>query len=149
MAGDKWKFYNPYCERVFKNDIDDEHTYKMMLLSSASNCTDLTLANKADLTNEIASANGYTAGGATLQNFTVTRSAAVTKLDCDDASWTASGGNIAARYAVIYDDTHASDALVCFALLDNTPADLVSVSGQTFDVRIHNSGIGTIQANNT
>lgn len=65
--------------------------------------------------NELATGNGYTAGGATLAGV------AVTEDDVDDrcevtwnnVAWVAGGGPIGpASGAIIYDDTHASDAIV-------------------------------------
>lgn len=62
-------------------------------------------------TNELATANGYTQGGATLSGQAVTE-AATTKWDATDVQWTATGAGFTAYHAVIYDST-AGDDLIC------------------------------------
>lgn len=60
----------------------------------------------SSVTNELATANGYTAGGATLASKTLTYDAATNqvRLDAADVSWTAVGTLTAAR-AVVYKST--------------------------------------------
>lgn len=68
---------------------------------------------KADLA-EISAGNGYTAGGIDMQN-TYAEVAGVGTCSVVDEVWTASGGSIGPfRYAVAYDDTHASDVLIAW-----------------------------------
>ena len=59
-------------------------------------------------------------------------------------TWTASGGSITARFAVIYDDTHASDQALCVCLLDTAPADVTATDGNTFTITMNASGILTL-----
>lgn len=56
------------------------------------------------------SGTGYTAGGIALANTTITKDDAnnVIVLDADDATWPSS--TITARYAIVYNNTGASDA---------------------------------------
>ncbi len=72
------------------------------------------------------------------------RNVASVKFDVDDVVWTAGAVSIVARYAVIYDDTHATDALVCWALLDNSPANVTATTGNTLTVAIHANGVFAI-----
>lgn len=66
---------------------------------------------KADLV-EITAENGYTAGGDDAQN-SISRSGGVSSIVGVDIVWTSSGGTFGPfRYAVLYDDTHASDAMI-------------------------------------
>lgn len=69
----------------------------------------------ADLT-QIAGNNGYTTGGADI-TYNSTRSGGTVTSTAVDVVWTASGGNLGSsttgRYVSIYDDTSASDNLLC------------------------------------
>ena len=56
-----------------------------------------------DLTNELTTTGGYTAGGQAIAGLTLTQSGVVTNLTGSTVVWTASGGGIAAfRFAVAY-----------------------------------------------
>ena len=66
---------------------------------------------KTDLA-EIGAGNGYTAGGDDITN-TYSEASGTGTLAGTDVTFTAAGGTIGAfRYAVIYNDTHASDILM-------------------------------------
>lgn len=64
---------------------------------------------KSQVANEVVNGNGYTTGGKILANKTATYAADTNTitLDADDLVWLAASIN--ARYAVIYDDTPATD----------------------------------------
>jgi len=146
MAADAWKMYDTARERIADATYDlDNDTFKMALYLSTSDAATLTSGNaeKADLTNEHANANGYTTGGVTVAA-TWTRSGSTVTFDVADGVWTASTGSIVARFAVIYDDTHASDGLLCMSLLDNAPADITATDGNTLTVQINASGVFTL-----
>lgn len=122
----------------------DTHTFKLLLTSSSYTPNASTHTVKADVTNELSTANGYTAGGATLTTVTWNRSGGTVTFDADNVVWTASGGSIVARYAVLYSDTAASDELVGYVLLDTTPADVTTTSGNTLTIAWNASGIFTL-----
>lgn len=148
----KWLLYNKFKEYAGDGTIDlDNDTFKIGLYLSSSNAATLTNSVLADLTNEHANANGYTTGGNTLANVTWTESSGTVTLDADDTSWTASGGSITARFAVIYDDTPTSpaDPLVCYSLLDTTPADVTATDGNVLAINFHSSGIIAISGGAT
>lgn len=152
MTANAWKMYDIARERMGDITYDmDGDEFKMALFLSTSDAATLTTANSnlADLTNEHANANGYTTGGVAItasitpaNQWLLTGSTIM--FDADDAVWTASGGSIICRFAVIYDDTHASDGLLCMTTLDNTPADVTVTSGNTLTVAINASGVFTI-----
>lgn len=63
---------------------------------------------KADATNELSTAGGYTALGVTLGSKTYAASSLVTTFDAADAAWTST--TITFRYGVLWDDTPTSPA---------------------------------------
>lgn len=126
----------------FKNKLGDgtydldTNTFKVMLVTSAYTPS-LAHTTKANITNELATANGYTAGGATLANVQYTGGA----WDANNVVWTASGGSLTARYFVVYQSgtfNTVTDALVGYGLLDNTPADVTVTDTNTLTLTISN-----------
>lgn len=148
MASGKWKTYDFVCKYIGDgtHDLDDATRLKMALYLSTSNANTLSVGTgvKADLTNEHANANGYLTGGQALTGETWVRSGSTAVLDCNDVVWTASGGSIVARFAVIYASgtfNGVVDPLLCVCLLDTTPADLTATDGNTLTVTINASGV--------
>lgn len=138
-------FYQSFREYLGDATIDlDGHTFKVLLTSSSYTPNAGTHTVKADVTNELSTANGYTAGGETLGSVTWNRSGGTVTFGAADTVWTASGAGITARYAVLYDDTAASDELVCYILLDTTPADVTATAGNTLTLAWNGSGILTL-----
>lgn len=140
MTAGTFTLYNHVAESIADGSIDlDNDSFKIALLDSG-HTPNLANTQWSDVSaDEVANGNGYTTGGGVLDNVTWTRSSGVATFDSDDEVWTASGGSIAARYAVIYDDTHASDLLIGYVLLDVTPADLTATDGNTMTVGPHAS----------
>lgn len=107
---------NNFLEQLLKGDIDfDSDTFKIILMASGFSFNRSTDVDYSDVSaSELATLYGYTAGGATLANVVVaqddTGNAGV--VTWDNASWTASGGDLVTSGAIIYDDTHASDAII-------------------------------------
>jgi len=103
--------FNSFVEALAekKHDLGAD-TLKVMLTNAAPVATN---AVKADLT-EISAGNGYTAGGNTASVTSSAQTSGTYKLVLGDpATWTASGGSIGPfRYAVLYNDTAASDELI-------------------------------------
>ena len=50
-------------------------------------------------------------------------------------SWTASGGSIVARFAVLYE---VSGDVLAYCLLDSTPADVTTTAGNTLTISAGN-----------
>ena len=135
-------FYQSFREYMADGTIDlDTHTFKVVLTSSSYTPNASTHTVLTDVTNEL-SGNGY--ARATLGSVTWNRSGGTVTFDAADTVFTASGGSIVARYAVIYDDTAASDELVCYILLDTAPADVTTTSGNTLTLQWNASGIFTL-----
>lgn len=101
------------------------HSLKIALYTSSATLGASTTAYSA--TNEI-SGTGYSAGGTALTNVDPTSSGTTAYWDAADPSWTTS--TFTARGALIYNDTHASDA----AISSHDFGSDKSVSGGTFQI---------------
>lgn len=138
-------FYQSFREYVADGTIDlDTDSFKVTLHTSSYTPNASTHSIYSDLTNELATAVGYTNGGAALGSVTWTRSGATVTFDAADTTWTASGGSIVARYAVIRKDGTTGgivSPLVAYILLDTTPADVTTTDGNTLTLQWNASGI--------
>jgi hypothetical protein len=138
-AGD-WTFTNAGRTSLLNGTFDiDSDTWRMALFQSTSNIG-ASSTTYAGLTNEVANANGYTIGGIAI-TLTLAGTTTVTVDISTDPVWTASGGSITARFAVIYE---LSGNVLCYCLLDNTPADVTATSGNTLTVAANASGVFTL-----
>lgn len=140
------KMYGNMLLKALNKEIDwDSETIKVMLCTSSYTPDQDTHIYKSSITNEVASGDGYTTGGAALANKTIgyTAGTNVIKLDADDCVWTAS--SITARYAVFYDDSPATDATKPLLGYVDFEADKVSASG-TFTITHDAAGIFTSTA---
>lgn len=141
MAAGNWTFTNAGRTSLLNGDFDlDTNTFLMALFLSNSNIGAAS-TTYAGLTNEHANANGYTTGGVSMGALTLAGTTTVTVDDPADVVWTASGGSIVARFAVIYKS--AGNVLV-YCLLDSTPADVTATTGNTLTVALNASGIFTL-----
>jgi hypothetical protein len=151
MAAGKWKLYEKANLRLADGTFDMDNAslgLTMALFLSTSNCDTLSVGTGiyGDLTNEVATNFGYTQGGVALTGETWTNSASVSTFDCDNVVWTASGGSITARFAVIYCNATVNTIvkpLLCVSLLDTTPADVTATTGNTLTIAINASGVFT------
>jgi hypothetical protein len=132
--------YNHTAKRFADGANAVGDTYKVILCTAATfDATDTTLAGITKT--EVATANGYTAGGVALTNVavtTVTTNGA--KFDADDLTWSASGGSIAAAFAILFNDTDADDPPLALIDFDGTET---AVNGTDFLIVWNASGIFT------
>jgi hypothetical protein len=141
MAAGPWTFTNTGRTSLLNGTFDlDTDTFLMALFLSTSNIGAAS-TTYAGLTNEHANANGYTTGGVSMGALTLSGTTTVTVDDPADVVWTASGGSIVARFAVIYE---SGGNVLCYCLLDSTPADVTATTGNTLTVALHASGIFTL-----
>lgn len=110
-------------------------SFKQALLASTSNIGAGT-TTFAGVTNELSTANGYTAGG---QAVTVALTGTTT-ITVSNLTWTASGGSITARWSVIYE---VGGDVLCYRLLDSTPADVTATDGNTLNT-IDTAGLAVV-----
>ena len=140
MAAGAWVFTDRTRTAILKGEFDiDTDSWKMALFLSSSDLGASSTAYAA-VTNEHANANGYTTGGNAI-TLTISGSTTVTIDIQTDPVWTANGGSIVARFACIYE---VSGAVICYCLLDSTPADVTATDGNTLTVAAHASGVFTL-----
>lgn len=147
MAAQAWQIYNEFKATLGLKALNlNTDAMKMALFTSASNAANVALvtAQYATLTNELANGNGYTTGGFTLGSVSYSQTAGTAHFVVGTATWTASGGNLVFRFAVIYDNTATNKDLICYSTLDNTPADVTITDGTTLNVTINASGVFTL-----
>jgi hypothetical protein len=149
MAAGKVKLYEKAKGNIANGTIDlDSDTFKAILLSSASNANTLSGSEVlADLTNELATANGYTNGGQTLTSVTWTQSGGTWTFTSAAPVWTASGAGITARLFAVYANVTRNgkvNPLVGVVLMDIAPADVTATAGNTFTVTPNASGLFTL-----
>jgi hypothetical protein len=148
MAAGKWKMYESAKLAWANGLIDfDTHSFKINLYSSASNANTLTAATitqLSDITNQLATLNGYTQNDKAVTITTTNVGGTITIDETTNPTWTASGGSITARFAVIYNDTHANDMPCFVCLLDTAPADVTATNGNTLTININASGLVTV-----
>lgn len=144
MAADAWKIYDKLKLFVLNGTIDlDTDTIKVALFLSTSNCASLTHDELGDLTNQHANANGYTTGGVTVTP-SLAQVTSTTTYDATDAVFTASGGNIVARFAVLYANVTrngVTNPLIGFTLMDNAPADVTITPPNTLTIATPAGGV--------
>ena len=149
-----WRVYQEFKDALGEKLVNLEtDTIKCALFLSTSNCGDVALAaaHYATLTNEHANqgAPGYETGGKTCAT-TWAQAAGTATFDMTaDPAWTATGGSIVARFAVIYSDTAADKDLIAYCILDSTPADVTVTVSNTLTIQIHLSGVFTLAGGET
>jgi len=135
------KVYGNAIKASWNKEIDwDSDNIKVMLLTSAYTPNQDGHDYLDDVVAYQVTGTGYTAGGAVLTGKTLTYDAATNtwKFDANDTTW--AGSTVTARYAVVYDDSGATDAqkaLICY--MDFT-TDRASSNGE-FVVRWSADGI--------
>lgn len=130
MAAGAWTPTNATRTNVLNGTFDwDSDTYKCAIFLSTSNIG-ASSTTYAGVTNEHANANGYTTGGISVA-FTLAGTTSVTASFTTNPVWTASGGSIVGRFAVIYE---VGGNVAFYCLLDSTPADVTTTTGNTLTI---------------
>lgn len=137
------KLYGKFFNACFNKEVDwNSDTIKAMMTTASYTPDQDTHDYKDDVTNEV-TGTGYSAGGATLANPTITYTGATNKcvLDADDASWSSSSITLpVSGSVVVYDSSPASDATRPLCCYQTTDTQVQSTSG-TFTVQWSASGI--------
>jgi hypothetical protein len=123
--------YYQFVEDLIKGVHDfSTDTFKVALSNGTPLQTHALLASIS----ELATANGYTAGGATTTIGGTTHSTGtITLTATDPAAWTASGAGITFRYAALYNTTASGVTNPLIAYWDNGSSTTVT-SGNTLQV---------------
>lgn len=131
MAVGKWRRTNNARMRLAKGNWNiDSATMKCALFLSTSNIGP-TSTTYAALTNEHANANGYTTGGVSV-DFAFSGTTTITRVFTGgNPSWTAAGGSLVFRYAVIYE---VGGDVYEYCLLDTTPGNITIPDGLQFTI---------------
>lgn len=127
MAAGPWILTNQARTKILDGSFASGSSWKVALFLSTSNIGAAS-TTFAGLTNQHAAANGYTAGGVAVTPV-LSGTTSVTWSFATNPSWTASGGSIVARFAVLY--KVSSDDVMAYCLLDSTPADVLTTAGNT------------------
>lgn len=132
MAAGNWTFTDAGRTALLNGTFDlDSDTFKMALFRSTSNlgASSTTFAGVTDECNT----GGYTAGGITVTlGLSGTTTVSVT---CSDPVWTATGTSLVARFAAVYE---VGGNILCYCLLDSTPADVTVTVGNNLTVTTTN-----------
>lgn len=140
MAAGAWTFTSGGRTKLLDGTFDiDTDSWKLALFLSTSNIGSAS-TTYAGVTNEVATANGYTQAGIAVA-LTLSGTTTVTAAMTTAPVWTASGGSITARFAVIYE---VGGKVLCYALLDSTPADVTATDGNTFTVGANAATVFTL-----
>lgn len=133
MPANPWTLVNSALTNALNGGFDfDSDSWKVALFLSTS---DIGVGSTtfAGVTNEHAAANGYAAGGVAV-TCSLSGTTTVT-VDFSDALFTASGGAIVARTAVLYE---VGGNVLAFSVfhVGGTPTDKTVPDGEVFEVRI-------------
>lgn len=132
--------YNSFKRDIMNGSIDlDTDTIKCMLVTSSYTADQDAHTKRSDITNEV-TGTGYSSGGATLANLSVSVDNTDNEgvFDADDVSWTSS--TITARGAVLYKSrggASSADELIAYV---DFGSDITSTAG-TFLITWSSEGI--------
>lgn len=129
MTAGQWTFTSAGLTEILNGTIDLTGDFKVGLLQSTSNIS-TSSTTWAGVTNEVAAANGYTTGGIAV-DLSLAGTNPVELAFVANPVFAATGGNISARWAALY---QVGGNVLAFYLLDITPADLTITDGNTYTV---------------
>lgn len=148
MAVQAFKWYNQALKKIGNGSINfASDTFRLLLVTSASNFATRTLGLLGSLTNEVSEANGYSSSGKALGNvtWTVGASAKQYRFLASSVAWSANGGSISnIKGAVVVKIGASAGArdLVCFASL--TGSQFALAAGNRLTIQPNAAGILTL-----
>lgn len=135
MAAGNFTWFDHALKKIADGTINMNGTnFKVALLASTQSLSQSFVGSSgdcryADLTAELATANGYTNGGLALANETLTRSGANVTFTADPWAWTITGAGITYKYLVMWDDAATNKDLVCFVDMDTSGGSVTVPAG--------------------
>lgn len=134
---------NKFKTELWRGTINGStDVFKIALMASGFTYNQDTHGDYADISaSELPTASGYTVGGATLGGVTITQNDTLNEgiIAWNNPSWVASGGDLTAIGAIIYDDTHLDDVIVGYI---DFGSDQTTLNGGTFTIVDVQSTIG-------
>lgn len=131
--------YNHTMGNFLKGNNLEADVYKINLYSSFVFNASATTKTAAEVgCTQLSTANGYTQNAKTLAGVIVNITGNDCNFDANDVQWTASGGTLAAVWAMVFNDTKANDPPV---LAVNFDANIAAVDGANFDIIWNAAGI--------
>jgi hypothetical protein len=113
--------------------------YKIVLLTQAAATTYNKSLVTYTTTGELATANGYTQGGATLAGFTVGLSTDTAYITFTNPSWTATGAGFTSDSAAIYNSSRSNKVMAVLSFGSTTAS-----GGGTFTVQFPAAGASAV-----
>jgi hypothetical protein len=130
MSAGTWTLTNSGRTKLLDGTFDlDSDSWKVALFKSSSNIG-ASSTSYAGLTNEVDNANGYNTGGLSV-TLVLSGTTSVAVKFASNPVWTATGGSITARWAVLYE---VGGDVLAYCLLDSTPADVTATDGNTLTI---------------
>ena len=130
MPAGSWTPTNGTRTRILNGTFDfDSDSWKVALLTSTSNIG-AGSTTFAGVTGEVANGNGYASGGVSV-SINLSGTTTVSAVFATNPTWTANGGSITARYAVLYE---VGGDVAFYCLLDNAPANVIATDGNTLTI---------------
>jgi hypothetical protein len=142
MAASAWVVHDSFKELLGNAGINlDTDVIKCGLAAHGSTVHGVTIAGYANVTSELSSANGYTAGGRTLTDRFWSRTGSICTFSVTTHPyWDANSAGIICRYAFIYDDTAAGKPIICTSDLDGA-GNITVANGNRLTIQIDALGI--------
>lgn len=146
MAAGNFTMFNGVKLKTFEKLVDwGDDDLKVTLHTSAQALTAAFTGGSgncqySDLTAELTTTGGYTAGGISLANVQLTEVAGELMLDCDDPEWLALSATF--KYAVVRNNTMAAGDLMGFWNL-NTAGGSITIAGVDWSINVHPDGLFT------
>lgn len=146
MAADEWTVYDIFLSQLASEGhaLGSDDIRMGLMYSSYTPATSTDITWDVIDAEELATTHGYTILGISMPSTIATTAGTLTFDSTTNPVWTASGGTLSARFAVLFNNTNSTNNLIAYSLLDNTPADVAATDGNTLTVTHSSAGIFTL-----